>query len=156
MIWLNATPRAQGLWGAGAVFTLGAMGVSSCRQHRHLTAWLIGCVMGLAALMPTLSAWAMAKQAPLALTEVCSAKGARWVQALDPLAAQSDSGAAHAHGHCPFCVLQDHSPFVPAPQALVLVVSPMGSGLLPWLFLRAPRTLHAWSPLAARAPPASF
>jgi Protein of unknown function (DUF2946) len=129
------------------------MRFSAFRHKRHLTSWLISCVIGLVALMPTLSAWAMATWMPPSLAQVCTVQGARWVQASD-VAHQRDAGSTHGQGHCPFCVLQDHSPFLPPQQASSPLALPVAGNLLPLLFLRAPRALHAWSPLAARAPPA--
>jgi Protein of unknown function (DUF2946) len=144
------------LWGRKGLLRLHAMGMAFLTLHRkrHLSAWLISCVLGLAALMPTLSAWVMSSQAPEVWAEVCSVQGTRWVPTGDA-STRSEPASAHGQGHCPFCVLQDHSPLIPAQPVWLPRVMTAASDLLPPLFLHAPRVLHAWSPLAARAPPAS-
>lgn len=151
---LNATPRAEGLRAEGATPRLRGMAFASFIRRRRLTAWLISCVMGLAALMPTLSAWAMSTRVLAPWAEVCSVQGTRWVQGSDA-APRHDPAAQHGQAHCAFCVLQDHSPFLPVSAMAVATPVAMSDDMLPPLFLRASRALHAWSPAAARAPPAS-
>lgn len=118
-------------------------------------AWLATWLFCLSTLMPSLMAWAESSRAAGNWLEVCSSQGARWVQ---PGPSQDPERAPAQHvkaGHCPFCLLQDHVPLVPAAEPVVAVVALPPAGFFPPLFLRSPRTLHAWSPAAARAPPAS-
>ncbi|MEY4767060.1 MAG: hypothetical protein RI907_3733 [Pseudomonadota bacterium] len=125
---------------------------SSARCWTWVALWLF-C---LSTLMPGLSAWAAAARAGqgTAWMEVCSSQGTRWVRSAPAADDGAPQGAAHV-GHCAFCVLQDHVPLVPVAEPEVDVVALPPEGFVPTLFLRSPRTLHAWSPAAARAPPAS-
>lgn len=120
--------------------------------------WLALWVFSLSALMPTISAWLMSARASADAPwiEVCSVQGPKWVRALGNQ--PPDEGSGHVYGgkgHCPFCLLQDHSPVLPVTPVSLAVMSAPQSALLPMLFLRSPRTLHVWSPAAARAPPLS-
>jgi hypothetical protein len=57
----------------------------------------------------------------------------------------------HGEGHCPFCLLQAHG--MAPPPAVSTPVVLAGVDAQPFLFLHAPRLLHAWSSASARAPP---
>ncbi|HEX5371936.1 MAG TPA: DUF2946 domain-containing protein [Aquabacterium sp.] len=118
--------------------------------------WFALCVFTLSAWMPTLSAWVASARATTDLMTICSSTGARQIgESADQAQADADGKARHLNGqgHCPFCLLQDHSPVVPAtPAAIVTPLSALASWVPP-LLLQAARPLHAWSPLAARAPP---
>lgn len=115
-------------------------------------AWMSIWVFSLSALMPTLSAWAASAHAPDSWVEVCSSQGAKWVRASDK--SSDDTGHLFGNkGHCAFCLLQQHAPLLPTQTISLDIVALSTTELLPKLFLRSPRTLFAWSPLSARAPP---
>jgi Protein of unknown function (DUF2946) len=116
---------------------------------------MVLCVFSLAAWMPTLSAWAVATLGPAALAEICSVQEPASLGGASIGLSDEESGDVQAkHGHCPFCLLQDHSPVLPPVHSGAMPLVFAEAALLPDLFLRSPRTLHAWSPLAARGPPA--
>ncbi|WP_414639588.1 DUF2946 family protein [Aquabacterium sp.] len=106
--------------------------------------------------MPTLSSWVASAHARTNWTEICSSSGARRVD-VAPVQSPDDAGGLAHHlngkGHCAFCLLQDHAPVLPASPAATVSFAPARMTLVPPLLLHAPRPSHAWSPLAARAPP---
>ncbi len=58
-----------------------------------------------------------------------------------------------AEGHV--VMVQGHdAALLPAPPPVVAMATPLADGL-PFLFLHAPRSLFAWAPPQARAPPTS-
>jgi Protein of unknown function (DUF2946) len=110
-------------------------------------------VFSLSALVPTLSAWVASTHGQAVLAEICSVKSGAKGNADAVVTPEGSGGPQAKHGHCPFCLLQDHNT---APPPVSQAFSPVvfeAVALLPSLFLRSPRTLHAWSPLAARGPP---
>lgn len=86
--------------------------------------------------------------------EVCTSFGAKWVRATD---ARSDSdgpvspGKA-SHEHCAYCGMHAGDLAVPPAASSGLALVPLRFAL-PERFLAAPRTLFAWAPAQARAPP---
>jgi Protein of unknown function (DUF2946) len=137
-------------------FTLPPMFRPSASDRSRRWVWLALCVFTLSAWMPTLSAWVASSRSQANWLEVCSANtGALLVAAADQVGADP-AGTGHqpnGSGHCPFCLIQDHAPPLPAkPDAPALAI-PASAAMIPPLLLHAPRPLHAWSPLAARAPP---
>ncbi len=133
----------------------GPMARRALTLHQRRTAWLAIWAIVLGALMPAVSAWVMSARYGQNWVEVCSQSGSKWVSVGN--AQQSDaspdkSSPGGHQGHCPFCVLQDHSPVMPVqPLAVLPVIAPAHTQ--PLLFLHAPRPLFAWSPSLARAPP---
>jgi Protein of unknown function (DUF2946) len=124
--------------------------------HQRHTAWLAIWAFVLGALMPAVSAWVMSARLGNNWVEVCTQQGAKWVMsgvAKADASSPDTQGKADHKAHCPFCVLQDHSPVVP-PTATVAMPSSVQAHAQPLLFLHAPRPLFAWSPSLARAPPA--
>jgi hypothetical protein len=131
--------------------------------QRRWMAWVAVWAILLGALAPTLShamrAW---QHAPVTWVEVCSTTGAKLVAvSLDKgVAGKADPqsrlpGSNHAGEHCPFCLMHaDDVAVLPSPPAPVLTMA-FSTEALPSLFLHAPRTLFAWAPPQARAPPAS-
>ncbi len=103
----------------------------------------------MAALVPTLSRAAALVQGDTApWSVVCAAPAAGAGLAAAP------AETRHLLEHCPLCMLQaDGLGLSPHVRPLVAPVAPGHS--VPWLFLRAPRPLHAWSSAQARAPPRS-
>lgn len=116
------------------------------RRHLHPLTWFAMVVMLAFALLQTV---ALARVMPSgAWTQVCTAEGMKMVS-LDT----GETAPASGHlGHCPLCHLAgDHSlALLPAQPAWVL--APPGQSA-PAAFLHAPRTLFAWAPAQARAPP---
>ncbi len=118
-----------------------------------LFTWACALVMLLAALAPAVSQ-ALGLQGPAAWVEVCSAEGAKWVQAgQDGQAGNTPAPmAAHALEHCPFCSTQ--APLLALPPAPLAWLSP---GELRHV-LHSPgsqqlRPPLAWAHAPARAPP---
>lgn len=127
----------------------------SSSVRRRIT-WIAALAVLAMALAPAISQWLLAQRSPgLAWVAVCSSTGTRWV-AVDEAAKDAPHPASgqHDQSHCPACTLQAHGMGLP-PQPLDLLVLTPEPEALPFLFLHAPRTLAAWSPSIARAPPAS-
>lgn len=101
----------------------------------------------MASLVPSLSraaAFVQGDTAPWSVVCAAPATGA------DPAAAPAE--ARHLLEHCPLCVLQADGLGLPPdlqPRAEPIVLG----HVVPKLFLRAPRPLHAWSSAQPRAPP---
>jgi hypothetical protein len=74
-------------------------------------AWLVLCVMVLAALAPSLSKL-LAQAQGLTWTEVCTARGSKLVPVVQGSMSPSD-GQVVADNHCGYCLLQQHTPVVP-------------------------------------------
>lgn len=97
------------------------------------------------------------RQQQLAWVEVCTAQGAQRVAVTQGpgLGAGKQQKPAqpqmHGEGHCPFCLLQAHGMAPPPAVAAPVVLA--GVDEHPFLFLHAPRPLHAWYSAHARAPP---
>jgi hypothetical protein len=118
--------------------------------------WFAVCIFTLSAWMPALSSWVASWHARASWVQVCSVTGAKWVQANAGSAQPAEGGPAHelqGSAHCPFCLLQDHTPVLPPSLPAQAAVVAHTAVLIPPLLLHAPRPLHAWSPLSARAPP---
>ncbi|MBA4110278.1 MAG: DUF2946 domain-containing protein [Leptothrix sp. (in: Bacteria)] len=129
------------------------------RLHRRWTAWIALCAILLGALAPTVShgvrAWS---HAPITWVEVCSSTGNKLIAMTKSDRADAKGSlpsGEHAGEHCPFCLVQGHdAALLPAPPPVVAMATPLADGL-PFLFLHAPRSLFAWAPPQARAPPTS-
>lgn len=86
--------------------------------------------------------------------EVCTSFGAKWVRASD---ARNDSGEPSApvkasHEHCAYCGMHAGDLTLPPAASSALALVPLRFAV-PERFLVAPRTLFAWAPAQARAPP---
>ncbi len=121
--------------------------------HRRWAVWLMLCVMGLGAALPTVSraaAWASAG----AWVEICSANGAaQWVRGAADMSveAPADAPVALSLDHCPFC-LQPSDRAAPPPAALPFAAEPARSVAI--AVLPAAHLLHTLSrPPPARGPP---
>jgi hypothetical protein len=133
------------------------------RQYRLLAAWIASLAILLAALAPSVSKWVLASR-------MGSAVNAEWCapsklglagpagKVLASAVSQGDSKGslpgAHAHEDCPLCLVHAHGMGLPPRHEPWMAVI-TGAQPVPRLFLHAPRPLFAWSPLSARAPPAS-
>lgn len=107
------------------------------------------------AVLPSVShALAFAHGGASAWAEVCTPQGMRMV-AVDP-EQQTDSSApmqaAATLEHCALCALAGGASALPASGPVALPLLP-NSHALPWLFLHAPHTLHAWRSAQPRGPP---
>lgn len=127
------------------------------RLHRRWMAWVAALAILLGALAPTVShgmrAWA---HAPVTWVEVCSSTGAKLI-AISTTSDQKQGLPSGEHGgeHCPFCLPHaGDAAVLPTPLPMLALTTP-GAEALPALFLHAPRTLFAWAPSQARAPPTS-
>jgi len=78
--------------------------------HRRL-AWLVLCAMVFGAFAPSISKLLATSQG-FAWIEVCSAQGTKRI-AVDLNGKQTPEVPAMADSHCGYCLLQQHSPFVP-------------------------------------------
>ena len=122
------------------------------RHFRYRIAWVMLTILAMAALVPSLSRAAALVQGDTAPWSVVCAAPAAGAAGVDLVAAPVE--ARHLLEHCPLCMLQaDGLGLPPHVRPLVAPVAPGHS--VPWLFLQAPRPLHAWSSAQARAPPGS-
>jgi len=125
------------------------------RHHRRLASWIALLALVLGALAPTVSramAWAASDTLPFGV--VCSADPGAWA----PSTGTAEQGAGLHHSsvfeHCPFCSI--HAPDLALPPMAAVTLPLQGlAAAEPDLFLRAPRTLHAWASAQPRAPPLS-
>jgi len=85
--------------------------------------------------------------------EVCTALGAKWVNADDAKSGRPAPAPAHLLEHCLYCSLQAQLIGLPPPPVAVLH-APLLSFEVPQRFLSAPHTAHAWIAALSRAPPA--
>jgi Protein of unknown function (DUF2946) len=118
--------------------------------------WAAICILTLSAMMPTLTAWVASARASVSWQDVCSTNRTSWIQLVADQAPGDAGSAQHnlnGSGHCPFCLLQDHTPVLPVMPLAPALANTALAVLVPPLLLHAPRPLHAWSPIAARAPP---
>ncbi|MFM9916643.1 MAG: DUF2946 domain-containing protein [Rhizobacter sp.] len=86
--------------------------------------------------------------------EVCTSFGAKWVRAGE---SRNDSGGPSvpikaSHEHCAYCGMHAGDLAVPPAAISGLALVPLRFAV-PERFLVAPRTLFAWAPAQARAPP---
>lgn len=135
------------------------------RLQRRWTAWIALCAILLGALAPTVShamrAWS---HSPITWVEVCSSTGNKLIAVTlgqDASSAQQTDGSRglpsgeHAGEHCPFCLVQGHDAALLPAMPPVMALTTQLTHELPFLFLHAPRSLFAWAPSQARAPPTS-
>ena len=120
------------------------------RAHSRLTSWIAALAILLASLAPSLS-HALASATGASWVEICTAQGAKWIQA-DEDGAEPAPASANVLEHCPYCSLQ--APTLGLPPATGWSQPPLRLAQeLPLAFLAAPRTLHAWLSAQPRAPP---
>ncbi len=137
------------------------------RMTRCLTAWIALAAFVFATLAPAVAHAFQPSRLPAIWVHLCSADGPRMIElgASDDAVHAShgahgsqDSGdgedAHEGHdakgGHCLLCFLTGAPPRdVPAEAGL----APVEADSLPYLFLRAPRTLFTWAASQPRAPP---
>jgi len=118
------------------------------RRHRRLAAWVSLLALVLATLAPGIArAVAFAQGDATAWGQICSTEGT-------PSPEGGSSPAAHMLDHCPFCSLHGDTLGLP-PSLSAQHSAPQPAYALPALFLKAPRTLHAWASAQPRAPPLS-
>lgn len=131
------------------------------RFRQRFLAWVAVFAMLMSALAPAISRAMGPDEAGRYLIEVCSAEGTGWV-AVDAAQFAVHGGPAVPGGgddglqsftHCPYCCAHAGAALLPL-AATTGLAEPAASRLFPWLFLRAPRPLFAWSPSHPRAPPA--
>jgi hypothetical protein len=119
------------------------------RRHRQLAAWVALVALVLATLAPGISrAMAYSSGDAWALGQVCSANA----EPRDAGTGAPSREAAHLLEHCPFCALHSDA-IAPPPAPASGIDAPLLAHALPALFLHAPRPLHAWAAVQARAPP---
>lgn len=118
--------------------------------HRRFTIWIAVLAVLLGALVPSLSR-ALATNDGAAWIEICTIQGTKWVSAdeADPDRAPT---SAHVLDHCAYCSLNTPTLGLP-PSATAVLPSSRLAHALPWAFLAAPTTLHAWVSAQPRAPP---
>jgi hypothetical protein len=125
--------------------------MNMAQRTRRFAAWLASFAILLAALAPTVSHAMAAARGGASWVEICTATGPALVKIADEQVPARNS-TAHFE-HCPFCSAHAGAAGLP-PAATALPVA-AGAHALPQLFLRAPRSLFAWDPAQARAPPAA-
>lgn len=120
--------------------------MNTALRHRRLAAWLALAAMLWLALAPTLVHALAADRDTLPWATLCSADGPK------PAPGEPAGDTALHGGHCPLCSAQPALP--PAPPAAWVLAADARAHEPPWLFLHAPRTLHAWRLASPRGPPA--
>lgn len=120
------------------------------RRHLRLLTWIALIAVWALAFVPTLSRWSV-QRAPNLWAEICSINPGRVVALVAPADRQDHAPSLHAD-HCPLCSIHHHLPVLPTPDATARVATAEAS-FLPALFHHAPRPLHAWAAIQARAPP---
>lgn len=108
-----------------------------------------------AALAPTVSmTLAAARNADSFWTEICSVNAPR---ATSGAAGTADKEGPTKRGlafeQCAFCVMQGHTPALPAVAPVMLPAALVIISRLPLLFLQAPHPLFVWATPQSRAPP---
>lgn len=121
---------------------------------RGVAAWIACIAMLFAALAPSVS-HALSASRGETWTEICSVGGMKLVKVIDGAAVTADPAEQHsAHlKHCPFCAVHADSSALP-PGAAVVIPLLETADLVPFLFLRSPQPLTAWTTAQPRAPPA--
>ena len=107
-----------------AALTFTEIGCWSMRLSRWLHrqfAWLALCAVLFGAFAPSVSKL-LAVSNGIAWIEVCSAQGAKKI-AIDSESKQHSEIPLIADNHCGYCLLQQHSPFIPT-HSLTLGVTP--------------------------------
>ena len=124
------------------------------RASKSIAAWLAAFGMLMAALAPALS-HALGSEPARGWAEVCSALGWKIVN-VEPTSGspRPASDAGHLLEHCPYCSMHATWAALPPSPAATLAL-PALSFELPRLFLRASRSLFAWTAPPSRAPPLS-
>lgn len=135
----------------GILDILAAMGKMTNRQRLHI--WIACFAILLNALVPSISHAVNAFQSRDALSDICSAEGARYV-APDgsPVRKSPLDTALHHMAHCPCCVSDASAPPLP-PRVASLLPLTRQSHFFPSLSYRSPAPLFAWSQSHPRAPP---
>ncbi len=125
--------------------------MSPLRHHQRLATWVTLFTLVLTLLAPTVSramAYVQGEVAPWGV--ICSVDD----KTMSEQSRNPSAPVAHVLDQCPYCSLQSDATGLP-PAAMAQVVPSVLAHAVPALFLRAPRTLHAWSSAQARAPPLS-
>ncbi|CAG9171185.1 DUF2946 domain-containing protein [Cupriavidus respiraculi] len=140
------------------------------RIARCFTAWIALAAFVFATLAPSVAHAFEARRLPAIWVHLCSADGPRMIELTgadhamhgehaDHAAHAGDDGQAggDAHegheangGHCLLCFLTGAPPRDVSTEA---GLAPATATTLPYLFLRAPRTLFTWATSQPRAPP---
>jgi hypothetical protein len=128
------------------------------RMKRCFTAWLALAAFVFATLAPSVAHAFPPKRLPAIWVHLCSVDGSRMIEltaAEDAGHAGHDSQDAHEghdaqSGHCLLCFLTGAPPRDVSADAGIVAVA---ATTLPYLFLRAPRTLFTWAASQPRAPP---
>jgi hypothetical protein len=129
------------------------------RRRQPAPAWIAILALLAMALLPTLTqALTHLRGDSTNWVEICTPQGMRLVS-LTSMAGGEDApteqaplqAAAHVE-HCALCTLSQPLPALLAAHAPTLVPPPAAHAL-PWLFLYAPHTLHAWRSAQPRGPP---
>lgn len=121
------------------------------RHHVRRLAWIaLIAILGLS-LAPTVSHALAGSMGQSPWTEVCTPDGPKVLA--DAGTGDESPGRASGHlEHCPLCALGGTTPVLPTQLAPMLPTPDLGA-TLPSLYLQAARTLFAWRPAQARAPP---
>ncbi|MFN7727078.1 MAG: DUF2946 family protein [Rubrivivax sp.] len=124
--------------------------MQSFRAYRRLATCIALLAIALASLLPSLRhAVAAASGSPW--TEICTADGAKWVNADDDRS-EPGSKPVSLQDPCPYGAFCTPALVLPSASRDILPPSPLRHHV-PLAFLAAPRTLHAWVSAQPRAPP---
>lgn len=126
-------------------------------HHRQRTApvilWMAILAFVVGVLLPA-GSQPLRKASNGAWLEVCTSFGAKWVRANSARDNPDEPAAPRktAHEHCAYCGMHAGAMAVPPTASSGLPLIPLRFAV-PERFLVAPRTLFAWAPAQARAPP---
>ncbi len=113
-------------------------------------AWIALFAILLAALAPPVSKLVRTLQGdPPAFAELCSTTRADGGASTT---GKAPGAPAAAMEHCPFCSTHADGPWLP-PASPGVAIAADAAHAVAFLFLHAPRPLHAWGPAQPRGPP---
>jgi len=125
--------------------------MSAVSTRQRLSTWIAILAILAMSLAPALSA-AMAAAQASGLADLCLSPSSSSARLNDAAPKDTAPTLAHLFDHCPYCA--NHLPALGMPpHAGALHFIPTLSDEPPAAFLQAPRSLFAWSPSQARAPP---
>ena len=127
------------------------VGHTSYRSLPRWITWIAVSVILFAALAPAVSQWLTSQGSQPSLfqsAEFCAVQDTTKQPSSEPQ-------GEHAWAHCPFCLIHADALVPPTGLALIPALA-LADSLVPMLFWHAPRTLFAWAPSQARAPPTAI
>lgn len=128
--------------------------LSFSRLRRPLAVWLALLITLLGAIAPTLS-HSLARTGDVALVEICTSLGPRWVALTDAPDSPDGQGSALHIEHCPFCLSATHST-APPPHVSLHDFGVLGEPVVPALGQAFLFVTHVAPSPPPRGPPWDF